>query len=117
MTFIPDAELAPFWEDLGLPVNHDADVTITLLNPTTGDPYDLTGLTVNFYIKPGRTVPDSAGTMYECTVVGPPTNGIATVNIPEASITVPGIVWYRVDLVSESEVKSPKFGNLTLFSV
>jgi hypothetical protein len=116
MTF-PDAALIPYWQRLMFPQNKDVDMTFTLADPSTGLPYNLTGMTVNFWTKYSRNVPDTdpSARMYVCTV-SEPLSGQATVNVPAANNTVAGITWYRVDLVSSSETKAVRFGPLSTFS-
>jgi hypothetical protein len=123
MAFSPDSAVAAQWEDLTIYQNHDADLTITLLNPLSvtpqvpnGTPYNLTGLTVTLTRKASRDVPDSTGVVYECTVQSPPTSGIATVTLPAVTNTAVGVDWYRVD-VTGSETKAVKFGRLTVYAV
>ena len=123
MPFNPDIAIAPQWQDLTIYQFKDADLTLTLTDPTTvsqqnpnGLPYNLSGLTVNLIVKPNRDASESAGTVYTCTVQSPATNGIATVRIPAANNSVPGVYWYRVDLVG-TETKAVKFGRLTIYAV
>jgi hypothetical protein len=115
MSFTPDSNVATQWQDLTIYQSKDADLTLTLTDPTTGLPYNLTGLTVNLVVKPNRDTPDSGGTTYVCTVSSP-TSGIATVTLPAASHPTAGVSWYRVDLVG-TETKAVKFGRLTVYAV
>lgn len=123
MVFSPDTSIAVQWQDLTVYLSKDADLTLTLTDPTTasqtnpnGLPYNLTGLTVNFIRKASRDVPDATGKTYACTVQGSPTNGVATVTLPAADNSATGVDWYRVDLVG-TETKTVKFGRLTVFAV
>lgn len=123
MPFQPDEAIALQWQDLTIFQNKDADLTLTLTDPTTvsqqnpnGLPYNLTGLTVILVVKANRDVADGTGTTYTCTVPSPATNGIATVTIPAANNGVAGVYWYRVDLVG-SETKAVKMGRLRVFAV
>jgi len=113
----PDASLVPYWQRLTFPQNKDVDMTFTLTDPVTGLPYNLTGMTVNFWTKLSRNTPDSdpSAIKYVCTVTAPLT-GQATVNVPAANTTVPSVTWYRIDLVSSSEVKAVRFGPLQVFA-
>lgn len=115
MPFNPDTDLSVQWEDLIVFQNKDADLIIVILAPGSTTPYNLTGLTVTFTRKPSRDVPDATGKTYTCLVTSPIT-GIATVTLPAADNTLPGVTWYRVDLTG-AETKSVKFGRLTNFAV
>lgn len=123
MPFTPDTILLPQWQDLVIYQNKDADLILTLTDPTTisqtnstGLPYNLTGLTVNLIRKASRDSADATGKTYVCTIQGAPTNGVAAVTLPAADNAVPGVDWYRVDLVG-SETKAVKFGRLNVFAV
>lgn len=122
MAFSPDASIAIQWQDLTVYLNKDADLTLTLTDPTTtsqanpnGLPYNLTGLTVNLIRKASRDAPDATGKSYTCTVTSP-TTGVATVTLPAADNAATGVDWYRVDLAG-TETKTVKFGRLTVFAV
>lgn len=116
MPFAPDTDVASQWEDLLIYQNKDADLTITLTDPVTGLPYDLTGLTVTFVRKSSRDALDATGITYTCNVQSPATGGIAKVTLPSIDNYAPGVTWYRVDL-SGSETKTVKFGRLSVFAV
>jgi hypothetical protein len=117
MTF-PDAQLVPYWQKLTFPQNKDVDMTFTLTDPNTGLPYDLTGMTANFWMKSGRNVPDTdpSAVKYVCDIVSPNSLGLITVHISAASVAVSGVTWYRIDLVSSSETKAVRFGPLWIFA-
>lgn len=112
----PDPLIQPFWQSLEIFVLRDTDLTLTLTDPNTGQPYNLTGLTVNFWRKKSRFVADLTGKQYACTVSSP-LSGIATVTLPGADSPIPVQQWYRVDLVSNTETKAVKFGPLIVFAV
>lgn len=116
MPFNPDTDLVAQWEDLVIFQNKDADLTITLTDPVTGLPYNLTGITVSLTRKPNRDTPDAAGKSYSCTVQGSPTAGVVTVRLPASDNFAPGVSWYRIDLTG-AETKAVKFGRLTNFAV
>lgn len=123
MGFSADEAIALQWQDLVVYQSRDADLTITLTDPSTisqtnpnGLPYNLTGLTVTFTRKLNRDAPDNTGKTYTCTVQSPASSGIASVTLPATDNTIPGVYWYRVDL-SGTETKSVKFGRLTVYAV
>ncbi len=122
MTFNPDSNIAGQWEDLTIYQNRDADLTVTLTDPTTisplnpvGLPYSLVGLAVNFIRKLNREAPDLTGKSYSCTIATP-SSGIVTVTLPAADNTLAGVTWYRIDLVG-TETKAIKFGRLNVYAV
>lgn len=121
-SFSPDPDVSAQWQDLIVFLNKDADLTIAVIDPTTitqsnpqGNPYNLTGLSVNFIVKPTREDPDNEGATYVCTITNP-TGGIATVTLTAADNNTVGVQWYRVDVVG-SETKAVKFGRLTVYAV
>lgn len=123
MSFSADTNIANQWEDLTIYVGKDADLVITLTNPLTvtqanpnGLPYDLTGLSVNFVRKSNRYVSDATGITYTCSIQSPPTLGVASVSLPASDNMIPGVMWYRVDLVG-TETKAVKFGKLNVYPV
>lgn len=123
MAFGPDPSVAAQWEDLTIYQNHDADLLISLIDPTTitlqnplGNAYNLTGLTVSLVRKATRDTADAQGKTYTCTIQGSPTAGNATVTLPAADNSLAGVDWYRVDLIG-SETKAVKFGRLTVYAV
>lgn len=113
--FAPDSNLASYWEDITIPCNSSADLSFIFTDPTTNEPYSLSGLTATFWRKSSRNVPDTSATSYAASTTSTP--GEFTVSIPSTDNTIPGVGWYRLDLISATETKTVKMGHLELFAV
>jgi hypothetical protein len=101
---LPDVNLIPFWQELFVLQNSDANLTFTLTQPDGVTPYNLTGYSVNVVVKPSRYLPDNTGVTYSATVATP-TSGIATLVIPAANLGTVGAQWYHVDIVGSGSSK------------
>lgn len=87
--------------------NNDEDVivTITTNQPTAGTIENLTGMTVEVYLKLSAATSDTDVSTWKGSsattgvTMTDPTNGIVTLNLP--ALAVQTIVkWYRVDVIS-----------------
>lgn len=89
--------------NVGLTVIQNNQVTLSLqvLKPPTLQPYDLTGLTLEFVLKASATATDASGTTITPTVTDA-TQGQATVTIAGTSNATGGTLWYRLDVIDGS---------------
>lgn len=106
---------------LTLNENNDEDilVSVTTNQPAVGTKLDLTGVTVEAYLKKSASTSDTDPTTWKGTSASEITitdavNGALTVSIPAASITT-AMHWWRVDVIdSDSKRKTAVFGTVTV---
>lgn len=98
MSIQPDVDLQPFWDPQIVLQNSDAELSFSFFQ-SNGAVYDLTGATVEVVVKPSRHESDATGTTYSATITSPPTLGQATLTIPAADLSTPGVQWYHVDIL------------------
>jgi hypothetical protein len=108
-------------QPLALNENNDenVNVTITTNNPSAGTPLNLTGLTVEGYLKVSASTADSdAATWKGSTTTGEVTitdavNGKVSIAIPASAIgTTKG--WWRCDVISSGKRKTAAYGAVTV---
>jgi hypothetical protein len=93
-------------------------VTFAFTDPTTGDPLDLTGYTVELIRKADRYLPDSdPSTIVYTATVSTPTSGVAVVDVPAADNAAATMEWWRVDLVSSGDHQTVQYGPLDVVPV
>lgn len=101
--------------------NNDENVNfaITTNVPTVGTVLNLSGLTVEVYLKPSATTVDTDGAVWkgstatgEVTITDAP-NGLCTVSIPAATVQDTKR-WYRCDVISSGKRKTAVYGNVTV---
>lgn len=106
---------------ISLNENNDENVNViaTTNVPTAGTALDLTGKTVEAYLKPSKATADGDGAVWKgstattgVTVTDAP-NGHLTVNIPAASVTTTQ-TWWRVDVLSGGLRKTVIYGAVTV---
>jgi hypothetical protein len=83
-----------------------------------GSAYNLTGVTLNMYLKASAATSDSAATVLstatgEIAVVSA-AGGTFTVTVPAASVATAGQSWYRVDAVASGNTRTVVYGPLTV---
>src|SRR5215472_14621271 len=108
-----------------LPLNGDATVTLAITDPTKPlvngqpQPFDLTGKGVTFWRKSTRFVPDTdpSAKSYTATLAAAPATGICYVAIPGADNGIPGVTWWRADVVSGTSKMPMTYGPLEVFAV
>lgn len=100
-------------------LNQGNDETVSLaLTQASGAAFNLTGSTVNFYIKPSALTPDSAATVIKLStttgevVVTDQLGGLATVTIPASDLKIPVGRFWRCDVVQGSTTKTALFGQV-----
>ena len=108
-----------------LPLNGDVTVTLAITDPTkplvAGQPapFDLTGKSVTFWRKSTRFVPDTdpSAKSYTASLATDPRTGVCYVQIPAADNTVPGVTWWRADVLSGPSKMPMTYGPLEVFAV
>ena len=106
---------------INLNENNDENVNVAITTnvPSVGTILNLTGLTVEAYLKQSATTADSDGTTWKgSTVSGEVTitdavNGLVSVAIP-ASVVQDTKKWYRVDVLSSGKRKTAVYGAVTV---
>lgn len=100
----------------------DIQVSISTNVPSDGTALDLTGLTVESYLKTAATSADTDSSTWkgstatgEITVTNAP-NGELTVSIPGAAVaTAKG--WWRVDILASGKRKTAVYGTVTVIAM
>lgn len=101
--------------------NNDENIlaTITTNQPTAGTALDLTGMTVEAYLKPSAATADNDGSVWTgSTTTGEVTitnaaGGEVEVAIPAAAVTT-AKGWLRIDIVNGSLRKTGPYGSVTV---
>lgn len=99
--------------------DENVNVTITTNVPTPGTALNLTGMTLEAYVKAAASTPDSDGGVWKGTtglgdiIVTNAALGQATVYIPAAAITTTK-GWWRVDVLAGSYRKTAVYGVVTV---
>lgn len=94
-------------------------VTITTNQPTAGTALDLTGKTLEAYLKPNAATADGAAGVWKGTSTGgdititDAAGGKVAIAIPAASVTL-SQTWWRLDVLSGALRKTACFGTLTV---
>jgi len=99
--------------------DENVKVTITTNVPTDGTILDITGKTIEAFLKPSKATDDADGAVWKgstattgVTITDAP-NGKCTVSIPAASVlTTMG--WWRVDVLSGGLRKTAIYGTVTV---
>lgn len=109
--------------DIGLNENNDEKVNFTLTtnDPADGTPLDLTGMSLEFVLKPSKSAADGAAGAWTGTTtagditVTDPANGLCYVKIPRTHVTLTQ-GWYRLDVteVATDLLKTSVFGAVTV---
>lgn len=104
--------------------NNDEDilVAVTTNQPVAGTKLDLTGVTVEAFLKTSAATADDDPTTWQGTtdgespaiVVTDAVNGALTVSVPASAVTT-AKHWWRVDVIdSDSKRKTAVFGAVTV---
>lgn len=115
----------PVLNRIVVPLNSDATVTLTITDPAQplingqSQPYDLSGKSVTFWRKSTRFVPDddASAKSYTATLAEDPKTGVCYVQIPAADNVLPGVTWWRADVISGESKMSMTYGPLEVFAV
>lgn len=103
---------------LTLDQHNDEDLTGTVLDETTEQPQNLTGVALEMLLKPSRETADDAETVTVLSTQGgqitvtTPAAGAYTVAVPASALAVAGVRWYRVDAVTGTDRKTVVYGPL-----
>jgi hypothetical protein len=110
----------PVRTDLTLIEGNTETVKETVTDDDTGLPLNLSGKTVEFYIKADATVPDSDPSVVKLSTatsgvtITDAANGICQAAIPAQTA---GVYWRRLDVVSGSDRKTAIYGPLYVINV
>jgi hypothetical protein len=92
-------------------------VRLTITQEDTSEVQDLTGATVEVFVKPSAETDDEdAATTVLSTATGevaidpPATDGIAVVTVPAALTVTAGESWWRADCVIDDERRTAMYG-------
>lgn len=107
----------PTRRELVLLQRNDETVRLAITQDDTGDPQDLTGVTVEVFIKPNAETDDTddavtvLSTADSGIVIDPPAaEGIAVLTVPAELTAVAGESWWRVDCVVGDSRKTAMYG-------
>jgi hypothetical protein len=106
---------------LTLNENNDEDVIVTIKTnvPVDNTVLNLTGTTVEAFLKQSASISDTDASTWKGSSAGSgvaltdPTNGICTVSIPAASVLT-SMHWWRVDVISAGKRKTAVFGAVSV---
>lgn len=102
----------PSRRELALLQRNTETVRLTILDEDTGTPQDLTGVTVEVYVKPSAETDDDDPSVTLLTAVAqsPASAGIATLTVPADVLAAAGESWWRVDCVAGDSRKTAMYG-------
>lgn len=107
----------PSRRQLVLLQRNNEKVRLDITEEDTGDPQDLTGVTVEVFIKPNAETADDddAATVLstatgDITIQPPSTDGIALLTVPADLTTTAGESWWRADCIVDGFRKTAMYG-------
>lgn len=106
--------------DLKLIEGNPETVRETVTDDDTGLPLNLTGKTINFYVKPSADTADTdpavtkLSTATSGVTVTDAANGVCAVAVPAQ---VAGTLWRRLDVVTAGQPKTAVYGPLYVLNV
>jgi uncharacterized membrane protein len=102
--------------DISLLQDNDEFLTFTISNGAT--PYNLTGVTLTFYLKASNAVADDTGISITPTVTSA-TLGEFTVDVPNSSLEASGTMFYHVDAAygTSTVITTLTFGYVTILPI
>lgn len=112
----------PLQKDLELFQGNQEIFTITV-SKDDGTVQNLTGLTVNVYLKPARETSDTDPSVIKLStatgeiVLTTPTSGLCTVTVPTTALATAGRRWWRCDVVISGQPKTAAYGPLKVIDV
>lgn len=109
----------PAKTDLTLIEGNVETVRHTITQDDTGTPLNLTGLTIEFYLKPDASVPDSDPSVTKLTnpadiTITDAVNGVCEVVVPAQAA---GIRWRRLDVIQGGSRRTAAYGPLIVVNV
>lgn len=93
----------------------------TVTDDDTGNPLNLVGKTINFYIKPSPDVADDDASVTKLSTstgeitITDAAGGICAVAVPAQQ--PPGTFWHRLDVVAAGQPKTAVYGPLYILNV
>ncbi|MEU0797173.1 hypothetical protein ABZ342_44525 [Amycolatopsis sp. NPDC005961] len=109
--------------DITLNENNDENVNcaLTTNNPTAGTTLDLTGMTLEAFLKPSKSSLDTDGAVWKGTsspaagvTVTNAVGGLVTVSFPASAIDTTK-TWWRIDVISSGgKRKTALYGTVTV---
>lgn len=99
--------------------DEDIDIVVTTNQPADGTIVDLTGLTLEAFLKTSAQVGDADPTTWKGSTVTSeitltdPTNGKASISIPSTAV-ITTMHWWRVDVISGGKRKTGAFGSVAV---
>ena len=106
----------PSRRELVLLQRNDETVRLAITQDDTGDPQDLTGVTVEVFIKPNAETDDDdaavtvLSTPTDIAIDPPSTDGIAILTVPAEVTATAGESWWRADCVVAGDRKTAMYG-------
>jgi hypothetical protein len=106
-------------QQVNLTLAENNDESVSLAITSSGSPLNLTGATVNMYLKTAAGTIDSAALMLSSAGGSPaititsPTGGLCTVAIPHADLYPETYTFYRIDVVFSGLQNTAMYGNIT----
>lgn len=89
-----------------------------------GLPYDLTGKSMEMFLKPTKGTPDADLAVVKLTSVaseiiisGTPSDGTAVAHIPAVNLANVGTRWYRVDVIDAGKRRTALYGPLRIIDI
>lgn len=107
--------------DLTLNENNDEEIlaTLTTNQPTAGTALNLTGKTLEAFLKVSASTSDTDGATWKGTSAGGQVtvtnaaNGEVTISVPASAITT-SMAWWRLDVLSGALRKTALYGTVTV---
>lgn len=96
---------------------NDVRYKLTFKQKATGDPINLTGWTIKFYIKETADIPDvDALVVKTITDISTPEQGVAYVNLTKDDTDRVGSFFYKINTIdSEANTKTFLMGQLPIY--
>lgn len=98
--------------------DEDLDVTLTTNKPSPGTIINLTGKSLEAFLKPAASTPDGDASVWkgtsgtEITITDAP-GGKASIAIPAAAVGTPK-KWWRIDVISAGKRKTALYGDVAV---
>lgn len=107
--------------DLTLNENNDEEILAVLVTnqPADSTPLDLTGLSLEAFLKVSAATSDADGSTWKGTSVGgevtvtAAANGEVSINVPASAVTT-SMGWWRLDVLDGGLRKTALYGDVTV---
>jgi BppU N-terminal domain len=106
-------------QQIALTLAENNDETVNVAITSSGSPLNLTGATINMYLKTAAGTPDGGATLLSSAGGSPaititnPSGGLCTVAIPRADLTAETNTFYRIDVVFSGLQNTAIYGSIT----